>query len=477
MNKYDAIVIGSGSGGLTAAIGLSRFGKQVLMVEKSLVGGDCTNFGCIPSKVLLHNSADVAKAADPQAVLAKVRERRDHLEAHERAEFSNSEGITLIFGTATLVAANRVSVTANDTGEVSVYEAENIVVSTGSKPRRITIPGLPEDRSLTNEEIFELEKPPARLAIVGAGPIGLEMALAFTRLGTEVIVLEAQPHIAPNALPEASAVLAQALSGQGVDLRPGLTPADYDPASRSLRIGPFKQPPTETIADVDAVLVAIGRVPNSEGLGLETVGVERDDRGYIVTDSKSATNVDGVWAVGDVTTRGGTTHMANAWGRRLIQAIALPLLPLGSEPQTPAVIFTSPELATIGSQPSEVPDDVRRITIDLAEVDRAFTDEVEHGILIVDVRRFSGAVLGATIVGPRAGEMITTFSLAMKNDIAFHKWYGTVYAYPTYGDAISRAVDAYVAEASSEWKSDVGKWTGGRLGSLWPKIGGLISRG
>ncbi len=488
---YDAIVIGSGSGGLTAAVGLSRFGKRVLMLERSRVGGDCTNFGCIPSKSLLHLSAKASDGAGTSKVapettaelLKRVRQRRDDLEAHERDEFGSMEGIDLVFGTATVTSANTVTVSAPDathqpspaTAGGSIvdpvtYRADHIVIATGSSPRRIPIPGLPDDMYLTNEELFEQEAVPERLVIVGAGPIGLEMAVAFNRLGSRVTVLDAAAQILPGLLPDAAEVLTRALEAQGVELKPGLAPHRFQAANRRLEIGPLGEDPTDGLDDVDAVLVAVGRVPNSSNLGLGEVGVATTDGGQIIIDDKGRTNIEGVWAVGDVTIEGGTTHMANAWGRRLIQAIALPYLPLKKRPVRPAVTYTSPEVATIGDQPEVPAADVRRITVDLSATDRAYTDEADHGILIVDVRKLSGQVLGATIVGPRAGDLIAMFSLAMANDIAFHKWYGTVIPYPTYGDAVTQAVDTYISETFPNAGTELAAWAQGRFRALRTRL-------
>ncbi len=351
------------------------------------------------------------------------------------------------------------------------YEADHIVVATGSSPRRIPIPGLPEQMYLTNEELFEQKSAPDRLVIVGAGPIGLEMAVAFNRLGSTVTVLDAAPQLLPGILPEAADTLSRALTAQGIDLRPGLAPHHFDPDHKTLAIGPLGQEPVEDIADVDAVLVAVGRVPNTTNLGLEALGVQMTNDGHIDIDDKGRTSVEGVWAVGDVTTHGGTTHMANAWGRRLIQAIALPYLPLKKRPVRPAVTYTSPEVATIGVHEPTPTDDVRRIVVDLSATDRAYTDEVEDGVLIVDVRKLQGTVLGATIVGPRAGDLIAMFSLAMTNNIAFHKWYGTVIPYPTYGDAVTQAVDTYISETFPNAGSELSAWAGGRWRALRGRLG------
>lgn len=457
----DAVVIGAGSGGLTVAVGLSSFGKRVRMIEKAEVGGDCTNVGCIPSKVLLHASAAPGNRTNAE-ILAHVRERRDHLRDEETEHFGAVDKIDLQFGTARLVAPGVVEVVAAD-GSSETIEAKHIVIATGSKARRLPVEGLPDHRYLTNVELFEEEAPPSSLVIVGAGPIGIEMATAFRRLGSDVVVLDAASQILPAMLPEAAAVVHHALEAQGVDLRPGMVAKRFDESTQTLHIGPLDGEATQSIAGVDRVLMAVGRVPNSSDLGLEDLGIEVDRGGRIVVNAKGESSLEKVWAVGDVSTEGGTTHIANAWGRRVIKAIIAPPAPAGAKPLHPAVTFASPEAATIGVQPVEVPSDVRRITYDYAKADRSFTDDVDDAIIIVDVRRFSGKILGATIVGPRAGELISTFSVAMTAGVKLQKWYPVVWPYPAYSDALGAVVDDFMIQHLKSLHKDFPRWIWGRI--------------
>ncbi len=461
--QVDAAIIGAGSGGLTVAIGLSQFGKSVALIEAAEIGGDCTNVGCIPSKSLLHHTAhqDDRLASE---VLAKVRERRDSLRDHETEEFNNKDGVNMVWGRAKIDAVDHITVTHADASTTSIV-AKHIVVATGSRARRIPIEGLAEDRYLTNAELFEEHDAPGKLVIVGAGPIGVEMATAFRRLGSGVVVLDAAPRILPLYLPEASAIVERELTKQGIDVRAGMVAKSFDEATQTMQIGPLDGDATAEITGVDRVLVAVGRVPNSEDLGLEEIGVEME-RGRIVIDAKGRSSIDGIWACGDVTTEGATTHAANAWGRRIIKHIIAPPAPAGPAPLHPAVTFSNPEAATIGEQPEEVPSDVRRVVVDYGAIDRSYTDEVGEGIIVVDVRRFRGTVLGATVVGPRAGELISTFSLAMKNDIKFSKWYGTVWPYPSYSDGIGKAVDLYMGEALPNIHREFAAWAKGKVGRL-----------
>lgn len=480
--RFDAIVIGSGSGGLTVAVGLGRFGRNVLLVERLHMGGDCTNTGCVPSKTLLHETAALAAGSgdDPTAIMARVRARRDALRDHEVEEFGGAEGVTFVYGSAVLNPDRSVSIAHRD-GTVWQATADDVVLATGSSPRIVPVPGLDDEAPgpvvLTNNELFELPEPPAHLAIVGAGAVGLEMAQAFRRLGSAVTVVELADQVLPGVLPEAARIIAQTLSDLGVTIRTGVQAVGYQADGGRVVLAPAGDTVATTnggritVDGVDRVLMAVGRVPNTSGLGLADAGVELDDRGAVVIDGRGRTSTKGVWAVGDVTTKGGTTHSASIWGRRIIQSIVHPYLPVGDEPLRPSVTFTDPEVAAIGEQPVEPPADVVRLTVDISAIDRSYTDRVDHGILIVDVRPPTGAVLGATIVGPRAGEVITTFSLAMKSGIAFHRWYGTVIPYPTYSEVITEAVEQYLSAAASDMTGHTARWATG----LWRRTRDRLS--
>ncbi|MDH4279837.1 MAG: NAD(P)/FAD-dependent oxidoreductase [Acidimicrobiia bacterium] len=478
--RFDAIVIGSGSGGLTVAVGLGRFGRDALLIEREHMGGDCTNTGCIPSKTLLHQTAALAagSGADPRSILAGVRAHRDALRDHEVQEFGGADGVTFVYGSGPLNSDRSVSITRGD-GTVWRAAADNVVLATGSSPRRLDVPGFDDgggdgdgngDRVvLTNEELFELSTPPTHLAIIGAGAIGLEMALAFRRLGSAVTVVELANQVLPGVLPEAAGIVAGALVEHGIVIRTGVRVAGYRSDGGRLELAPTSPAAANNggsipVDSVDRVLVAVGRVPNTSGLGLVEAGVELDDRGAVVVDGRGRTSSKGVWAVGDMTNKGGTTHDAAIRGRRIIQSIVQPYLPIGDEPLRPTVTFTDPEVASIGDQPASPPADVVRITVDGAGIDRSYTDGVDRGILVVDVRPPTGTVLGATIVGPRAGEIITTFSLAMKAGIAFHRWYGTVIPYPTYSEVITKAVQQYLSEVGSDVTGHTVRWATGLLG-------------
>lgn len=451
---FDAIVIGAGAGGMTVAIGLAGFGRQVALVEAGAVGGDCTNTGCVPSKRLIH----LARAgADPSAsadVLAAVRATRDGLAARERDDLAALPNLTLIEGRATI--SSRTTVTVGE----RTLSAKHIVVATGSRPITIEIPGLPAERRLTNEQLFELQRAPAHLAIVGAGAIGLELAHAFTRLGTTVTLVDLADRVLAPAGASASAAASARLAAVGIPVHLGARASRYDEAHRRLLLD---TPAGETaIDDVDAVLVAIGRQPNVEGIGLEGVGV-RMERG-IVVDRWGRTSVRGIWAVGDVTVGSNQTHAANALGRRAVQRIALPWLPpVGRGPLIPAAVFCEPEVAWVGPRDDELaarvhPGSVRTVRIDVAAIDRGLTDGVAEGFVEITARRLSGRILAATVVGPHAPEIVETLAHAMERRSSMLRLSRRAYAYPTFTSILGKAGDAFAREAFANLKGEIGAY-------------------
>lgn len=474
--KPHLVVIGSGSGGLTAAIGLSRLGRRVVLVEAGDVGGDCTNLGCIPSKTLLDRSARFAATGrnapgDAAAVLAEVRAARDAFRDHETVEVAELPGIDLVRGKGRLVDGG-VEITGPD-GTRRV-ECRRVVLATGSHPRRLDIAGLPDDRRLTNAEVFDLEAVPPRLAIVGGGAVGVEFATAFARLGTAVTLIEVGEQLLPGLLPEAAGLVAAELGDLGVDVRLGARAASWHDGMLALT-GPDGRATAGAEVGADRVLLGVGRIPATADLGLAEVGVEVDEAGHIVVDERGRTTATGVWACGDATVEGrhhGTTHAANALGRRIVADIVssgrLPggWLHGGGRPLHPSATFGHPETARIGHQSPEPGPDVVRHRVDLAATDRGITDQVGAGVLIVDVRRLSGRIVGATIVGPRAAELVSIFALALRNDLPLHRFYGVVWPYPSHADAIGRVVDLHVATTAADPGGNARAWLAGRWRAL-----------
>lgn len=457
-DTFHTIVIGAGSGGLTVAIGLANLGKRVALIEASHVGGDCTNVGCVPSKTLIHLANAAGVSSDSQRVLATVQHKRDRLREKETEEVGHTLNLTLIHGRAQLRTSRTVHVTLADGGECTIA-ASNIVVATGARPRQISIAGLPPDRMLTNETIFELTQAPHHLAIIGGGVIGVELAFAFGKLGSRVSVIDMAPRVLTPYIPEAAEVIEAALRVQGVAVYTSAGVQAYDPTQQTLHIERAGQ--AITLDDVDYVLVAIGRQRNLTGLGLEEVGVPFSPRTGIPVDSYGRTIIPGVYAIGDVTTDSAFTHSANAQGRRVVQRIAFPVLPARSpKPLYPTATFSDPEVASAGLSQAQIteryhPALIKRIRIDFANLDRGYTDDVDQGFIIVDTIRLTGQILAATIVGTRASEMISLFTLAIGEGISLYRLYRTVYPYPTYSGGVQKVADAFLRETLSNLRTEL----------------------
>ncbi|NOK59888.1 MAG: hypothetical protein GFH27_549291n80 [Chloroflexi bacterium AL-W] len=455
--SYSTIVIGAGSGGLTVAIGLAALGRPVALVEGGPIGGDCTNVGCVPSKTLIHqvNYHRYHKEAD--AILETVQTKRNNLRDKETEEVGHIENLEHIIGWARFTSPKQLEVAQPD-GTTQQISADNIVVATGSRPRHIDIPGLPSERMLTNESLFEQEDAPRHLAIVGSGVIAMEMAFAFHKLGSQVTVLTRSQRVLSPGIPEASQAIHDALTERGISVHYRATPQSYDDTTQTLHIQSNDIP--VAVENVDRVLLAVGRVRNLEKLSLEKAGVAFD-AGGIKVDSYGQSTVAGVYAIGDVTPTSHFTHSANAQGRRVVQRIAFPLLPArGAEPLYPSAIFSDPEVATVGLSPKELaeryhPNLIKRINVDLSTVDRGYTDDVRHSFIQIEAVRLTGKILSVTVVSPKAGEIIPFFTLAITEGISLYRIYRLVQPYPTLTSGIQKAADIFMRETLPNMKEEV----------------------
>jgi dihydrolipoamide dehydrogenase len=446
---FSTIVIGAGSGGMTVAIGMAGLGRKVALVEGNHVGGDCTNVGCVPSKTLIHLAKNFKPGMNADEVLQEVIRKRDALRDKETEEVQHLENLTFIRGMAKFTAPKTLSVTQD--GAVREVTADNIVIATGARPRMIDIPGLPAEMVLTNESLFDRTNLPKHLVIVGAGVIALELAFAFQKLGSKVTMFALDRRPLMTAIPEASKVMEAELKRCGIALYCGTVAKACDVSTQSLIL----QSGDEEIIlnDVDKVLVAVGRVRNLESLGLEQAGVKVDPRLGVLVNSFGETNVKGVYAIGDVTPTSAFTHSANAQGRRVVQRIAFPYLPIAKkEPIFPNATFSDPEVAAVGLTQKELeetypPQLIKRIRVDFKDhTDRGYTDGIENGFIIVDAVRLTGQILSATIVGPRASEMISFFTLAISQKISLYKIYRLVFPYPTFSSGILKVADFFMRE-------------------------------
>jgi pyruvate/2-oxoglutarate dehydrogenase complex dihydrolipoamide dehydrogenase (E3) component len=446
---FSTIVIGAGSGGMTVAVGLAGLRRKVALIEGHHVGGDCTNVGCVPSKTLIHLAKNFRAGMNPDEVLREVIRKRDALRDKETEEVEHIENLTFVRGMAKFTAPKTLSVTLD--GAARELTADNIVIATGARPRMIDIPGLPAEMILTNESLFDLTNAPKHLVIVGAGVIALEMAFAFQKIGTKVTMFALDRRPLTTAIPEASEAIQAELERRSITLYCGTVAKACDVSTQTLTL----QSGDEEIVlkDVDKVLVAVGRVKNIDSLGLDQAGVKVDPRLGVLVNSYGETNVRGVYAIGDVTPTSAFTHSANAQGRRVVQRIAFPFLPIAKkEPIFPNATFSDPEVAAVGLTEKQLaeychPQIIKRIRVDFkTHTDRGYTDGVEHGFIIVDAVRLTGQILHATIVGPRASEMISFFTLAISQKISLYKIYRLVYPYPTYSSGILKVADFFMRE-------------------------------
>ncbi len=445
MSDYHTIIIGAGSGGLTVAVGLTGFGKSVALIEKNHVGGDCTNVGCVPSKILINEVNNLhSSGLSPQEILSKVREKRDHLRDEETDWVNGIEKVELIEGAAEFITSHQLRIKLNAGGKQEI-NAKNIVIATGSSPIKIPIEGLSEERTLTNENIFELESPPEHLAIIGAGVIGTELAFAFRKLGSKVSLIDLAPRVMSVVSEKASQVIHESLIAKEIDVYVGTKATHYNETTQNLYLE------SGLLEGVDKVLLAIGRAPNINNLGLTSTGVNYSKRG-ISTNAYGATNIKGLYAIGDVTPQSNFTHSANAQGRRLVTRIALPILPhFKAEPPYPSATFSEPEISQVGPNLAQLqekyhPKLIRSFEIELKNTDKGYTESLTAGFVTIHAMHLTGRVLSAEIVAPKASEMISLLTLAVYQGISLYKLSGLIYPYPTFSEGIKKLADKFTLE-------------------------------
>ena len=449
MSDFHTAIIGAGSGGITVAVGLGGFGKEVALIEKKHVGGDCTNVGCVPSKTIIHLASHMHEnGLSPADILAKVRQHRDELRDRETEEVHHMKGVTFFAGKATFVDKSTLELALDD-GTTKRISADNVVISTGSTPIRIPVEGLPDERALTNESLFDLENLPEHLVIVGGGVIGCEMAFAFNKLGSKVTVVDLAPRLLGPLEPEVSTLMKKRFEDAGIGIYLNAKGSRYDDATNTLYLD---QQGTEIpVEGVDKVLLAIGRKPQLD-VGLENVGLE-PVRGGLETNEVGRTGVENIYAIGDVNLSSAFTHSANAQGRRLVQKLALPFVPVGKEPVYPSATFTYPEVSQVGPvlsalQETYHPDLIKTYRIDLKDTDRGYTQffDKEDGFVLIHAMRLTGKVLSATIVANTASEMIHLLTHAVNSGVTMYKLANIVFPYPTLSEAIKKAASNFTFE-------------------------------
>ncbi len=442
MYDADVIVIGAGSAGLGAAQAAARSSKKVVLINEGEPGGDCTFWGCVPSKALI---SQAATGASFDEALAHVQTAVGTIADAETFAVLERHGIGTVDGRASFVGSNAVEV-----GD-RTFTAEKFIIATGSRAFVPPVPGLDEVDFLTNKEVFSLKARPESMAVLGGGPIGVELAQAMARLGVAVTLYEMADRVLLREEPEASEVVANALRADGVRLALGTA---VTAVSRAVG-GGITVSTAESSATFDHLLVATGRRPNSEGLGLEVVDVDTSSRGHITTDDKLQTSVDHIYAAGDVTGKLPFTHAADEMGRLAAgHALRLPQRWKFKEHWIPWATFCAPEVARVGVTEAEAAARGGRVAfLPMSEFDRAITDGATEGFVKLIAgpkpltrRAFGGEIIGATIVAPRAGEMINEISLAMRTRMFTGRLGQATHAYPTWGFAIPQTVAQFFYE-------------------------------
>jgi len=457
---YDLVVIGAGTAGLVVAAGAAGLGLglKVALIEKSLMGGDCLNVGCVPSKCVIRSSRVVADMRDaapfgirpPQdieidfaAVMQRMRQIRAGISHHDSAERFRKLGIDVFLGSAQFVSQDAIAV--ND----SQLRFKKAVIATGARATRPPISGLAEAGYLTNETVFSLTEPPKRLAIIGGGPIGCELAQAFHRLGSEVTLLHKHSHLLDREDTEAAEIVQQQFLREDLRLILDCTLEKVGVTESGQAIH-YRQNGVSQSIVVDQILVGAGRTPNVEGLNLEAVGVEYDARhGVKVNDYLQTTNPR-IYAAGDICMDWKFTHAADAAARIVIKNSLFSPFGLGrsklSSLVMPWVTYTDPEIAHVGLYEQEAQAkgfNTNTIKIPFSSVDRALADGETEGFVKILHKRGSDQILGATIVARHAGEMINEITLAIATNQGLSALSGVIHPYPTQAEAIKKAADAY----------------------------------
>lgn len=468
---FDIVAIGGGTAGLVTAAGSAGLGARVALIERDRLGGDCLWTGCVPSKALIssarvahgfrdaggHGLPAVRPEIDGAAVLASVREVRARIEPHDDPERFRAMGVDVVEGEARFVSPHEVVVDGRR------LRARRFVIATGSRAAVPPIPGLEQAGYFTHADAFDRETIPGSLAVVGGGPIGVELAQAYRRLGAEVTVVEMLDRLMVREEPELSALLTSRLRDEGIAIRTGHVVSRVDRVGDRRRVtitpagdrggdeGTGAAPET---FDVEEVLVAAGRAPNTENLGLDAAGVATS-HGWVTVDAKLRTSRRHIFAAGDVTGGFLFTHVADHEARTVVQNALFPVRAKIDYGVIPWCTYTAPELARVGLTEAEARDRhgaaVSAHVYDIANLDRAITERAAAGCVKIVVGK-GGSILGGHILAPSAGTMIAEVALAMKAGVKLGALSSLVHPYPTMSEGIKRTADVYRRSTLSGWR-------------------------
>ena len=451
---YNLVVIGAGTAGLIVAAGAAGLGAKVALIERHLMGGDCLNVGCVPSKSVISASRAVHHARnsaqfgvvggqklgfDFAAAMERMRRLRADISGHDSARrFRDELGIDVFIGQGSFSGPDTVEVAGK------ALRFKKAAVCSGASAAVPTIPGLEEAGYLTNETIFSLTELPPRMAVIGAGPVGCEMAQSFARFGSRVSLIELGPHLLGREDADAARILHGTFVREGIDLQLGVKITGIE-TNDSDKIIHLERDGTRIDVTVDAILAGVGRAPNLDGLGLEKAGITFDRTGVLVNDNLQTSNPN-VYAAGDICFPFKFTHTADALARILIANSLFMGRQKASALTIPWCTYTDPEIAHVGMYEGDAKDkgiELTTLTVPLSDIDRAVIDGETEGFARVHLRKGTDSILGATIVARHAGEMINEFSLAITNGLGISAIGKTIHPYPTQAEVIKRLADAY----------------------------------
>jgi pyruvate/2-oxoglutarate dehydrogenase complex dihydrolipoamide dehydrogenase (E3) component len=452
--RYNLVVIGGGTAGLVSAAGAAGLGAKVALIERNLMGGDCLNVGCVPSKGLISAARRVAEIRDASefgihvpegvvvdfgAIMERMRRLRAAIAPNDSVQRFTDLGVDVYLGHGRF--------TGRDTIEVGgqTLQFKKAVIATGGRAAALPIPGLAETKHLTNETLFELTELPPRLAVLGSGPIGCEMAQSFARFGSEVTLVELAPHVLMREDEDAAAIVQRALQKDGVRLLLGAKTSRIEQRGAETVLH-TQVDGVDTELVVDQLLVAVGRAPNVHGLGLEAAGVTFDERIGVTVDDNLRTSNPTIFAAGDICSQFKFTHTADFLARIVIRNALFGGRAKASALVVPWCTYTDPEIAHVGLYASDAADrgiEIDTYTQDLAEVDRAMLDGETEGFVKVHVVKGTDKLVGATIVARHAGEMISELSVALRGKLGLGTVADTIHPYPTQAEAIRRVGDQY----------------------------------
>lgn len=472
MAVYDLTIIGGGSAGLVLAVAGARLGKKTALVEKHRIGGDCLWTGCVPSKALL-KAAKVANSIqhaekygitvpettpDWQRVMAYVRGTQHVIEEeHDNPERFREMGVDVIFGDGHFESNDTFVVEDTENGETRTLKSKKFVISTGSRPVAPPIPGLESCDYLDSETVWELEEFPERLLVVGAGPIGVELGQAFHRLGADVMIAQRSGRILTKEDTDVSKQMLRYLREEGIAIRLNTGIAQVSESEDGINVQfkrqhfAFNGSENGTVEQTfDKILIAAGRAPNVEGLGLDKIGVQVGSRG-IEVNKRLQTSVKNIYAAGDVIGHYLFTHVAAFQAQLLLRNIFFPLSNTINYAVVPWTTFCDPEVARCGLTEAEAREkhgDVDVFTLDQNDVDRAVAEGETHGFSKVIATRWTGKILGVHLVGTNAGEVVHEYVLAMQSGIPLRKLSGMIHVYPTFSSSVWRVAGKWFSEST-----------------------------